>query len=133
MHVAQFVHRYPPALGGAETYTSRLCEYLAGCGDTVRVWTTTAVELSEFWRAGGVSPLLSREETGGLRPPLARLSIRRFPPLHFPLRRYVLKALSLLPVRRWQCLTAPCNPVCPGMWHEAGNYAGPLDVVHATA
>src|SRR5262249_34189396 len=54
-------------------------------------------------------------------------------PVHFPLRRYTLKALSLLPVRRWQCLTTPCNPVCPGMWRDAGNYAGPLDAVHAAA
>ena len=50
MHVAQFVHRYPPALGGAEAYTARLCEYLARCGDEVHVWTTTAVELEELWR-----------------------------------------------------------------------------------
>ena len=60
MHIAQFVHRYPPALGGAEAYTARLCEYLAGRGDDVRVWTTTAVELEELWRAGGVSSTRQR-------------------------------------------------------------------------
>ncbi|MBX9579984.1 MAG: glycosyltransferase family 4 protein, partial [Gemmataceae bacterium] len=48
-------------------------------------------------------------------------------------RRYLRKAASLLPVRPWQCLTAPCNPVCPGMWRAAGRSAGPLDAVHATA
>src|SRR5262249_5817388 len=51
----------------------------------------------------------------------------------FPARRSVLKVLSLLPVRPWQCLTMPCNPVCPGMWRDAGRDAGPLDAVHATA
>jgi glycosyltransferase involved in cell wall biosynthesis len=142
MHVAQFVHRYPPALGGAEAYTARLCAYLAGRGDDVRVWTTTAVELEEMWTRKTSPPNpLSHWERGN-KPPsllgkgvggLGLLSVRRYPPLHFPARRCVLKALSLLPVRRWQCFTAPCNPVCPGMWREAGRYAGPLDAVHATA
>jgi glycosyltransferase involved in cell wall biosynthesis len=59
--------------------------------------------------------------------------VNRFPPLTFPLGRYILKALSLLPVRPWQLLTSPSNPVMPGMWRDAGRYAGPLDAVHATA
>ena len=53
MHVAQFIHRYPPALGGSEAYTARLCEYLAANGDAVDVWTTTAVALEAFWRRDG--------------------------------------------------------------------------------
>lgn len=134
MRIAQFVHRYPPALGGAEAYTARLCEYLTRRGDEVRVWTTTAVGLSDFWRAGGLSPLLTAQardgdSTGGLRPPL----VVRYRPLHFPGRRYILKALSLAPIRQWQCLTAPCNPICPAMWREAGRYDAPLDAIHATA
>ncbi len=134
MHIAQFVHRYPPALGGAEAYTARLCEHLAACGDEVTVWTTTAVELEQFWRApaspgcqpGGCIPHPRVDTRGSPR-------IVRYPPLHFPLRRCILKALSFVPVRRWQCLTMPCNPVCPGMWRDAGNFSGPLDAVHATA
>ena len=59
--------------------------------------------------------------------------ILRYPPLHFPARRYILKALSLLPLRRWQCLTTPCNPICPTMFCDAGRYDGPLDAVHASA
>src|SRR4051812_48076655 len=143
MHVAQFVQRYPPALGGSEAYTARLCEYLAARGDAVTVWTSTAVALEEMWqeprRAGGVSPpsgfpdptRFASERTspgapcvdsGGSRPPLAGVngvSVQRFAPLHFPGRRYLLKALSLVPHRLWQCLTAPCNPVCPAMWRAA--------------
>ncbi|VTT96335.1 glycosyl transferase group 1 : Glycosyltransferase OS=Singulisphaera acidiphila (strain ATCC BAA-1392 / DSM 18658 / VKM B-2454 / MOB10) GN=Sinac_5387 PE=4 SV=1: Glyco_trans_4_4: Glycos_transf_1 [Gemmataceae bacterium] len=182
MHVAQFVHRYPPALGGAEAYTARLSEYLAARGDTVTVWTTTAIELTDFWRpkraavsspsplagegnrasrpgegeghtTGIASPFTRRSKTRGTlsrsgeratnqnhghnsngadAAPLAP-NIRRYSPLHFPARRYVLKALSLLPVRSWQCLTSPCNPVCPAMWRDVGRYDGPLDAVHATA
>src|SRR5262249_46342964 len=52
MHVAHFIHRYPPAIGGAEAYFARLGEYLCVQGDTVTVWTTTAIELEAFWRRG---------------------------------------------------------------------------------
>jgi len=125
MHVAQFVHRYPPALGGAEAYTARLCNHLAERGHSIGVWTTTAIDLPAFWQAG------HRETAAGSDSP--GLSIRRYRPLRLPGRRYLLKAASLVPIRRLQCLTAPCNPVCPAMWRDAGRYDGPLDAVHATA
>lgn len=124
MHVAHFVHRYPPAVGGAEAYFARLSEYLSTNGDDVTVWTTTAVELAEMW--GGSRADSEREVTG-------HPSVHRYRPLGFPARRYVLKAASLVPVRPWQLLTLPCNPVCPGMWRDAGRYDRPLDAVHATA
>ncbi|MBA4067700.1 MAG: hypothetical protein C0501_29145 [Isosphaera sp.] len=135
LHVAQFVHRYPPAVGGAEAYTARLCRYLAARGDAVTVWTTTAVGLAELWQAN--RDRQGAGAAGGVEHPLpdgrGSPTVRRYRPLHFPARRYLLKAASLLPVRRWQCLTAPCNPVCPAMWRDAGRDAGPLDAVHATA
>lgn len=128
MHVAHFVQRYPPAVGGSEAYFARLGEYLTDRGDDVTVWTSTAVDLEAFWAAG-------KRESGGELPPTAvgGLGVVRYPVLRFPLRRYILKAASLVPVRDWQCLTGPCNPVCPGMWRAAGRYDGPLDAVHATA
>lgn len=126
MNIAQFVHRYPPAIGGAEAYTQRLCQHLAHSGDEVTVWTTTARQLEEFW-----SP--ARASVRWHEPESPRLAVRRFTPLHFPARRYCLKAMSLVPARLWQCLTAPCNPICLAMWRDAGRYAGPLDAVHATA
>ena len=128
LHVAHFIHRYPPAVGGAEAYFARLGEYLVGCGDAVDVWTSTAVELGEMW-----GKVVSRQAPPPALAPVSRLTVRRFRPLAFPLRRYVLKALSLVPVRPWQLLTAPSNPVCPGMWRDAGRYDGLLDAVHATA
>ncbi|MBX9623880.1 MAG: glycosyltransferase family 4 protein, partial [Gemmataceae bacterium] len=78
--------------------------------------------------AGGVAGSITRPAHARGSP-----AVHRYPLLRFPLRRYLLKAASLVPVRRWQCLTSPCNPVCPGMWRDAGRYAGPLDAVHATA
>ena len=122
MHVAHFIHRYPPALGGAEAYCARLTEFLIGRGHAVQVWTSNAIELEEMWKPRRAS-ISSRVD------PI----IRRFPPLGFPSRRYILKALSLIPHPKWQSLTMPCNPVCLGMWREAAKYEGPLDAVHAFA
>ncbi len=134
MHVAQFVQRYPPALGGSEAYTARLCRYLAACGDNVSVWTTDAIELEEMWNEA--NPARQRRcgcESHPVADAPGSPPILRYHPLHFPARRYILKALSLIPLRRWQCLTMPCNPICYRMWRDAGCYAGPLDAVHATA
>ena len=124
-HIAQFVHRYPPALGGAESYCRRLCEYFASQGDRVTVFTTTSIGLNEFWQRSPRSPLKDDPESNP--------AIRRFRPVTFPLRRYVLKALSLIPIRPWQAATQPCNPVCPEMATAAANFDGTLDAVHALA
>lgn len=125
MHVAQFVHRYPPAFGGAEAYTARLCNYLAARGHSVNVWTTTAFDLPAFWQRGHRETDADSDIRGVL--------VRRYRPIHFPARRYLLKAASLVPFRPLRCLTAPCNPVCPSMWRDAGRHDGPLDAVHASA
>jgi glycosyltransferase involved in cell wall biosynthesis len=120
MHVAHFIQRCPPALGGSESYFARLAEHLHECGNEVTTWASSAVNLSEFW--SGRSPPTA---VGGRS--------RKYQSLVFPGRRYILKALSLIPQRTLQSLTTPCNPVCPGMWRDAGRFDGPLDAVHATA
>jgi glycosyltransferase involved in cell wall biosynthesis len=45
----------------------------------------------------------------------------------------VLKALSLLPWRRLQTLAVTCNPICWGMWRDAGRARECFDLVHAAA
>jgi glycosyltransferase involved in cell wall biosynthesis len=124
MRVAHFVQRYPPALGGAEAYFARLSRTLAMAGDQVTVFTSTALDLDAFWswRGRTMPPGWSREQG---------VEVYRYPLWRWPGRRYVLKALSLIPHRLWQCLTLPCNPICWGMWSAADR--GPFDVVHATA
>jgi glycosyltransferase involved in cell wall biosynthesis len=118
MHIAHFVQRYPPARGGSEAYFARLTAHLTRCGDHVDVWTTTAKELLDF-RQPAADPLPSEPR------------VRRYPIRTFPGRRYLLKAVSMLPVRTLQALTLPCNPICPGLWSAAGRFDGPLDAVHA--
>jgi glycosyltransferase involved in cell wall biosynthesis len=124
MRIAHFIQRYPPALGGSEAYFARLGRHLAGRGHDVTVFTTNAVALEAFWRPGKECvPAGVTVEDG--------VTVRRYPVLRWPGRRYVLKAASLLPHRLWQCLTVPCNPVCPAMWRDAGR--GDFDAVHASA
>jgi glycosyltransferase involved in cell wall biosynthesis len=125
MHIAHFIHRYPPAVGGAEVYVERLTRHLVRSGDVVTVWTSTAIDLEAMWRGG------CEEAEGGTERDGA--TVRRYRPLRFPGRRYALKAASLIPVPRTQSLCLPCNPVCPGMWRDAGRFDGPLDAVHAFA
>jgi glycosyltransferase involved in cell wall biosynthesis len=126
MRLAHFIQRYPPALGGSEAYFARLGRYLAAQGDAVTVFTSTALDLEAFW-----SPRSTRLPAGASVQD--DVTVRRYAPLHWPGRRYVLKGLSFCPHPLWQCLTLPCNPVCPGMWRDAGKLDLACDAVHAAA
>ncbi len=53
MHVAHFIQRYPPALGGSEAYFARLSRYLVAMGERVTLSTTTALDLNAFWSVRG--------------------------------------------------------------------------------
>ncbi len=122
MHLVHALHRYPPALGGAEKYAAELTAYHAARGDTVTVWTSTAHDLEAMRYAGHA------EHPAGLTD-----GVHRFRPLYFPGRRYALKALSLVGPPAWRGRWLPCNPVMPGMLRVARDFDGPLDAVHAFA
>ena len=126
MRVAHFIQRYPPALGGSEAYFARLSRHLAASGDHVSVFTTTAVDLEAFWATRGrcVRPSVAVEEG---------VEVRRYGLWRCAGQRRFLRGLHLLPVRAWQCLTVPCNPLAFGMWRDAGRADVPFDVVHASA
>ncbi len=126
MRVAHFVQRYPPALGGSEAYFARLSRYLHDGGDRVTVFTSAALDLEAFWSPRGrTAPAGVTTEDG--------VEVRRYPLWRARGRRYLLKPLSLLPHRLWQCLTLPCNPISWRMWRDAGRTDTAFDVVHATA
>ncbi|MCS6865263.1 MAG: glycosyltransferase family 4 protein [Gemmataceae bacterium] len=137
MHIAQFIHRYPPAVGGAELYMQRLGRYLATHGDHVTVWTSTAQQLEEMWqrpvRQQSASSPFYEQQMFSCQGDSSIFWVKRYPPLRFPTRRYVLKALSLVRHPLWQCLTAPCNPICLRMWNDVNTTTQPLDAVHAAA
>jgi glycosyltransferase involved in cell wall biosynthesis len=126
MRIAHFVQRYPPALGGSEAYFARLSRALAARGDQVTVFTTTALDLEAFWSPAGACLPAGRSRNAGVE-------VRRYNLWRCPGRRYLLKALSLIPHRLWQCLTLPCNPISWRMWSEAGSAPVRFDLVHGTA
>jgi len=126
MHVAQFIQRYPPALGGAEAYFARLSRFLSDQDDRVAVFTSNALDLSAFWSRKAKTLPIGVSQLDGVE-------VHRFPCWRWPGRRYLLKLLSFVPNRAWQCMTMPCNPLSPGMWGIAKSHPGPVDVVHASA
>jgi glycosyltransferase involved in cell wall biosynthesis len=127
LQVAHFIQRYPPALGGSEAYFERLGKYLADQGDRVTVFTTTADSLEAFWSP---SAACFAEGTSVFD----NIEVRRYRPhLQFRGRRWLLKPLSWIPHRDWQCLTISCNPFAFGMWRAARQTGERFDVVHASA
>jgi glycosyltransferase involved in cell wall biosynthesis len=127
MRVAHFVHRYPPALGGAESYFARLSCYLVAHGDSVSVFTTNALDLESFWsRSGHTLSAGTTVEDG--------VEVHRYPlRFRFRGRRWVCKALSLIPHHGWQRLCMGHNPIAPAMWRDADRSDISFDIVHATA
>ncbi len=126
MHIAHFIHRYPPALGGSERYFARLGDYLVQRGHQVTVWTTNAVDLEAFWQSQ------SRRVAAGIVCENG-LTIRRYAPWLWPGRRYMLKSLSLVPWPPLQAMSLPCNPIAVHMWRDVGQCREQYDAVHATA
>jgi glycosyltransferase involved in cell wall biosynthesis len=126
MRVAHFIQRYPPALGGSEAYFARLSRYLVTRGDDVTVFTSNAIELEAFWKPGRACVPAGVSVEDGVQ-------VRRYALARWPGRRYMLKAASFWPHRLWQCLTVPCNPICPAMWRDAGRGDFECDAVHASA
>lgn len=126
MRIAHFIHRYPPAHGGAEAYMARLSEALVEAGHSVTVFTTTALELTAFWNRR------SRQLPAGISWHNG-VKIQRFPLHHLPAHRWILRSLSLIPLREWQAWTMWCSPFCPQMMRAVGSNSEPFDLVHGTA
>jgi glycosyltransferase involved in cell wall biosynthesis len=127
LRVAHFVQRYPPALGGSEAYFARLSRWLAERGDRITVFTTNADALEAFWLPGGRCLPAGISVADGVEVRRYQLACR------FRGRRWLLKPLSLIPHRGWQCLTLPCNPLSWAMWRDVNRLEQPFDAVHATA
>jgi glycosyltransferase involved in cell wall biosynthesis len=127
LRIAHFVQRYPPALGGSEAYFARLSRWLGERGDRITVFTTNADALEAFWLPDGrcLPPGVSVADG---------VEVRRYPlACRFRGRRWLLKPLSLIPHRGWQCLTLPCNPLSWAMWRDVNRGEQRFDAVHATA
>jgi glycosyltransferase involved in cell wall biosynthesis len=126
MHVAHFIQRYPPALGGSEAYFARLSEFMTACGHQVSVHTTNAIDLEAFWSRHGKCLPAGTQTAGGI-------TIHRYRIVRWPGKSLLLKMLSLVPVRSWQCLTLPCNPVSLEMLKCDDKALPPPRLIHASA
>ncbi|MEZ6140964.1 MAG: glycosyltransferase family 4 protein [Zavarzinella sp.] len=129
MKIAYLIHRFPPAIGGAERWLELLAQYGVQAGDEIDVWTTTANKLESFQKQH------SNELSSGTMVQDG-VTVRRFPLIRFPGRKYLLKAASLaLKTTRWGSVLAPYNPICPEMWRQAGSHSNRsnYDLVHAFA
>lgn len=50
MRIVNIIQRYPPAIGGSETWCQEICRYLAKKGHNVRVLTMDINKEEEYWR-----------------------------------------------------------------------------------
>lgn len=50
MKVLHLIQRYPPAVGGSETWCREVAQYLSAVGDQVKVLTLDVVGEEEYWR-----------------------------------------------------------------------------------
>jgi glycosyltransferase involved in cell wall biosynthesis len=50
MRILNIIQRYPPSVGGSETWCREICSHLARCGDEVRVLTMDVDREEEYWR-----------------------------------------------------------------------------------
>ncbi len=50
MKIVNIIQRYPPAIGGSETWCQEICRYLAGKGHHVRVLTLDINQEGQYWR-----------------------------------------------------------------------------------
>ena len=98
MHILFLIHRYAPALGGAERYLAGLATRFARDGHEVTVVTTDALDFDLFWNrsAGRIE---AQQEI------IDRVHVRRFPVAHlpfsniaFPALRHLIYAMSRSPI-----------------------------------
>lgn len=122
--IVHIVQRYPPALGGAESYFARLSRFFAAKGERVEVHTSNALDLEAFWSMQGRKVAAETTTVDGVR--VHRHAIRCFPG-----RRIVLKAFSILPHPVVQGLTVPASPQIPSLLSQRRDKN--IRLVHAAA
>ncbi len=126
LRIAHVIQRYPPALGGAESYFARLSSYLARQGEQVQVQTSSALALEAFWCAHAKHLPPSSTLINNVR--VQRHAIR-----YLPVRKLFLKGLSLIPLPWVQGLALPAGPQMPSLWSLARRSTIKIDLIHASA
>ncbi len=125
LRIAHYIHRYPPALGGAEAYFARLSQFLCQQGDQIQVHTSNALALEAFWHTQAAKLPSGKAHVAGVQ-------IHKHPIRTFAMRRYFMHALSYVVPTSLKSLCMPVNPIMPSMWDQASQLQK-IDIVHASA
>lgn len=120
MRILHVTQRYPPAVGGAETWCAGLARWQASQGHDVRVLTLRAVQDDELW--GDVEPLPAPVGVG-IADDDRGVRVRRCAPARFGFTGSNL--LGRLKLSSWTCSH---SPEMYGLLPRAARWA---DVVHA--
>ncbi|MBU1147724.1 MAG: glycosyltransferase family 4 protein, partial [Candidatus Omnitrophica bacterium] len=126
-HILNIVHRYHPAIGGAEMYVKETSERLAADGYRVTVFTTDAWDLEHFWKPSKRRAEDHKESCNGV-------NIERFRVFRFPFHNIIMRTFYQLPFMFFKALFSLPSPVLPGMWKRLffDNHDR-FDMVHVTA
>lgn len=111
-NLIHLIHRFPPALGGAETVALRVCQHLGQNGHRIRVETTTALDPDSFHRPGTDTLESGITHQEGIE-------TRRHQILRFPLQRPILGTLQRIAPRRFRPWLNWYSPICPGLFQLA--------------
>jgi glycosyltransferase involved in cell wall biosynthesis len=116
MRIAWFCHRYHPCIGGSETFSREIVRRFVAAGDGVDVITSDAYDLWYF------TDSRRRRVDGPQESWIDGAHVRRFAVRHFPLQRYVGRALSYVPHWPTRCRSASYMPILPGIERVRGDY-----------
>ena len=116
MRIAWFCHRYYPCIGGSESFSREMVRRFVAAGDGVDVITSDAYDLWYF------TDSRRRRVDGPRESWVDGAHVRRFPVRHFPLQRYVGRALSYVPHWPTRCRMASYMPILPGIERVRGAY-----------
>jgi len=125
MRFLHLVQRYHPAVGGSEWFMKRLGEELVARGGSVRVLTTTAVEVDALWRPDAKTANPGIEEINGVE--VCRLPLR-----HLPAHGKIMALLAMTPLPDARYRYSMPGPLLPEM-AQIERAAGEYDMVVATA
>ncbi|MFT5195180.1 MAG: glycosyltransferase involved in cell wall biosynthesis [Candidatus Promineifilaceae bacterium] len=88
MKILSIIHRYHPAVGGAESYMGTINKMLVGRGHQVTVLTTDAADFELFWNRSAKRFTHLKDSDHGVE-------IVRFPVRHLPFPKYAFPATRL--------------------------------------
>lgn len=132
MQVLHVIQRYWPYTGGSERHLQEISERLAREGNTVRLFTTDALDLEYFWDPKKGRIAVARESHGGVE--IERFPVRHLPlpSLAFPGVRWLMTRVSALPLDTAPLLARACAlaPLVPSLATALETLTGPVDVIH---